>query len=59
MFWVFVVMTGIVIPAIMQSLAVRHKIHHYSAFPVMVLFGSLMLRLVIVAAGQYSHWTRL
>ncbi len=58
-FWVFVVMIGLVIPAIMQSLAVRHKIHHFTAFPVMVLFGSLMLRLVIVAAGQYSHWTRL
>lgn len=58
-FWVLVVFIGIIIPMIMQSLALRHKIHHYSAFPIMVLFGGLMLRFIIVFAGQYSHWTRM
>ncbi len=57
-FWVLVIGIGVVIPIIMQSLAVRHRIHHYSILPVMVMFGGLMLRFVIVFAGQYSHWTR-
>lgn len=57
-FWVLIIGVGVIIPIIMQSLAVHHKIHHYSVLPVMVMFGGLMLRLVIVFAGQYSHWTR-
>ncbi len=58
-FWVLVVFIGIIIPMIMQTLALRHKIQHYTAFPIMVLFGGLMLRFVIVFAGQYSHWTKM
>lgn len=57
-FWVFVVFIGIIIPMIMQSLATRHRIHHHAVFPIMVLAGGLMLRLVIVFAGQTSHWIR-
>ena len=57
-FWVFVVGMGIVIPLIFQSLAVRHRITHTPAAPIMVIIGGLILRFVIVEAGQVSHWTR-
>ncbi len=55
-FWVFVVALGILIPLLIQFLAVNRKIKHTSLAPILVLFGGLMLRLVIVYAGQYSHW---
>ncbi len=55
-FWVFVIGLGIVIPLIIQLLAVNHKIHHTPIAPLMVIVGGLILRFIIVAAGQYSHW---
>ncbi len=55
-FWVFVIGIGIVIPLIIQLLAVNHKIHHTPIAPLMVIIGGLILRFIIVAAGQYSHW---
>ena len=56
-FWVFVVGLGIVIPLIIQLLAVNHKVQHTPIAPIMVIVGGLILRFVIVSAGQYSHWT--
>ncbi len=55
-FWVFVIGLGIVIPLFIQLLAVNHKIHHTPLAPLMVIIGGLILRFIIVAAGQYSHW---
>ncbi len=55
-FWVFVILMGIVIPLFIQLLAVNHKIRHTPLAPLMVIIGGLILRFVIVAAGQYSHW---
>lgn len=55
-FWVFVIGLGIVIPLIIQLLAVNHKIHHQPIAPAMVIIGGIILRFVIVSAGQYSHW---
>ncbi len=55
-FWVFVVGIGIVIPLIIQLLAVNHKIKHTPVAPIMVIVGGLILRFVIVNAGQYSHY---
>jgi formate-dependent nitrite reductase membrane component NrfD len=55
-FWVFVIGIGIVIPLIIQLLAVNHKIHHTAIAPIMVIIGGLILRFVIVAAGQHSQW---
>jgi len=55
-FWVFVIGIGIVIPLIIQLLAVNHKIHHTPIAPLMVIVGGLVLRFVIVSAGQYSSW---
>ena len=56
-FWVFVVTVGIIIPLFIQLLAVNHKIKHTPIAPIMVIAGGLILRFVIVSAGQYSHWS--
>jgi len=58
-FWVGVVGLGIVLPLIIQSLAVTHRVAHTPLAPVLVLLGGLALRFVIVSAGQISHWSRL
>ena len=55
-FLVFVIMMGIVIPLIIQLLAVNHKIKHTPVAPVMVIIGGLILRFVIVYAGQFSRY---
>ncbi|MFP4529086.1 MAG: NrfD/PsrC family molybdoenzyme membrane anchor subunit [Candidatus Kapaibacterium sp.] len=55
-FWVFVIALGIVIPLIIQLLAVNNKVQHTPIAPIMVIAGGLILRFVIVGVGQYSHW---
>jgi len=55
-FWVLVVLLGIVIPLGIQVLAVTHRIQHTPVAPLMVLGGGLALRFVIVYAGQASRW---
>jgi formate-dependent nitrite reductase membrane component NrfD len=58
-FWVGVVGLGIVVPLVIQSLAVTHRVPHTPLAPVLVLLGGLALRFVIVSAGQVSHWSPL
>lgn len=58
-FWVGVVFLGIVLPLLIQSLAVTHRIIHTPIAPILVMLGGLALRFVIVSAGQLSHWPRL
>lgn len=55
-FWVFVIGIGIIVPLIIQLLAVNHKVSHTAIAPILVIVGGLILRFVIVSAGQYSHW---
>lgn len=55
-FWVFVIGIGIVIPLVIQLLAVNHKIKHTPIAPLLVIIGGLILRFIIVYAGQKSHW---
>jgi protein NrfD len=57
-FWVLVVGVGIVIPLVIQVLAVSHKIRHTPLAPLLVMAGGLALRFVVVAAGQVSHWAK-
>jgi formate-dependent nitrite reductase membrane component NrfD len=57
-FWVFVVGLGLVIPLLIQSLAVSHRIKHTIIAPILVIVGGLILRFVIVNAGLLSHWTK-
>jgi protein NrfD len=56
-FWVLVVGAGIVIPLVIQVLAVSHRIQHTPLGPILVMAGGLALRVVVVAVGQVSHWT--
>ena len=58
-FWVGVVFLGILLPLVIQSLAVTHRIIHTPIAPILVMLGGLALRFVIVSAGQVSHWPRL
>ena len=58
-FWVGVVGLGIVVPLVIQSLAVTHRVVHTPIAPILVMLGGLALRFVIVSAGQYSRWPRL
>ncbi len=55
-FWIFVVLIGMIIPAILEILELRK--YHVPAViaPILVLFGSLMLRFIIAYAGQTSRW---
>ncbi len=57
-FWVGVVFLGLAIPLFIQSLAVSHRIAQTLVAPLLVMAGGLVLRFVIVAAGQLSHWPR-
>jgi protein NrfD len=55
-FWVFVVLLGMLIPAVLETMELR-KYHIPVIIPAgLVIFGSLMLRFVIVYAGQVSRW---
>ena len=51
-FWVGVVGLGIVVPLVIQSLAVTHRVQHTAVAPLLVLLGGLALRFVFVEAGQ-------
>lgn len=57
LFWVGVVGLGIVIPMFVQTLAVAHRVRHTPIAPLLVLGGGLLLRFVVVYAGQFSHWS--
>ncbi len=56
-FWVGVVGLGIVFPLAVQSLTLGHRVRHTPVAPLLVLAGGLLLRLVIVYAGQLSRWS--
>jgi len=55
-FWIFVVFLGLLFPGILEIMELR-KFHIPPLIPaVLVIFGSLMLRFIIVYAGQVSRW---
>jgi len=57
LFWIFVVALGVVIPLFIQLLAVNHKVRHTPVAPILVIVGGVVLRFVIVGAGQLSRWS--
>lgn len=57
-FWVIVVGLGIVVPLVVQPLAVSHRVAHTPVAPLLVLAGGLALRFVVVFAGQESRWAQ-
>jgi formate-dependent nitrite reductase membrane component NrfD len=48
---------GIVVPLFIQMLAVNHRIHHQPFAPILVIAGGVVLRFVIVSAGQFTRWS--
>ena len=55
-FWIFVVFLGMIIPAVLEIMELG-EFHIPAVVPaIMVIFGSLMLRFIIVYAGQLSRW---
>lgn len=55
-FWIFVVILGLIFPALLEILELR-KIHVPAIVsPLLVIFGSFMLRFIIVYAGQVSRY---
>lgn len=55
-FWIFVVILGMLFPALLEILELK-KFHIPAILPaILVIFGSLMLRFIIVYAGQASRW---
>ncbi len=58
-FWVFVVVLGLLVPIVMQTLIAMRRIRHTAIAPLLVLAGGLVFRFVIVNAGQVSQWTTL
>jgi len=55
-FWVFVVGLGIVVPLTLQPLATLHRIPHTPIAPLLVIAGGVILRFILVWAGQASSW---
>lgn len=55
-FWIFVVVIGMIIPAILEIMELRHIRVPVIIPVVMVLFGSIMLRFIVAYAGQMSRW---
>ncbi len=47
---------GIVLPLVLQTLELQNRIRHTLAPAVLVIFGGIALRFILVYAGQQSHW---
>jgi formate-dependent nitrite reductase membrane component NrfD len=58
-FWVGVILLGLVLPLAIQTLMATRRIAHTPVGPALVLLGGLVLRFVLVFAGQASHWSPL
>lgn len=55
-FWIFVILLGMLIPALLEIMELR-KFHVPAILPaILVIFGSFMLRFIIVYAGQMSRY---
>lgn len=56
-FWIFVVAIGLLLPALMELLELRGKILSTRIPALLVLFGGLLLRFIVVEAGQVRQWS--
>ncbi len=55
-FWVLVVALGLILPATIEWLELRGKVLPTKVPALLVLFGGLLLRFIVVEAGQVSRW---
>ncbi|HEX7583323.1 MAG TPA: NrfD/PsrC family molybdoenzyme membrane anchor subunit, partial [Prolixibacteraceae bacterium] len=55
-FWVYVVLLGLIFPAVLETLELWG--YHVPKWlpPVLILFGGLMFRFIIVEAGQITRY---
>ncbi|MDZ7268192.1 MAG: polysulfide reductase NrfD [candidate division KSB1 bacterium] len=56
-FWVFVVGLGLLLPMVIELLELRGEVLPTRIPALLVLFGGLLLRFIVVEAGQVSHWS--
>lgn len=56
-FWVLVVGLGLLLPAVIELLELRGKILSTRIPALLVLLGGLLLRFIVVEAGQVSQWS--
>jgi len=55
-FWVFVVFMGLIFPAILEIMELKGMHVNHKISDILVLFGGLILRFVIIYAGQNSRY---
>jgi protein NrfD len=55
-FWIFVIFIGLITPIILEVAEIKGKHIPVYVAPVFVLMGSLLLRFLMVDAGQLSTW---
>jgi formate-dependent nitrite reductase membrane component NrfD len=55
-FWVFVVGLGLIVPIFLEILELKNKPIPAYLSAILVLYGSIMLRFIVVEAGQASRW---
>ncbi|MBI5539653.1 MAG: polysulfide reductase NrfD [Bacteroidia bacterium] len=55
-FWVFVVFIGLILPAILEIMELKGKHINHKISAILVLFGGLLLRFIIIYAGQNSRY---
>ena len=55
-FWVFVVGLGLLLPVVLEILELKHKFIPAIVPVVLIVAGNLMLRFIVVNAGQASRW---
>ena len=55
-FWIFIVMFGLLIPALLELLELKGRNINPKLAPVLVIAGGLFLRFIIVEAGQMNSW---
>ncbi len=56
-FWGGVILAGVGLPLVLQYLELSGRIRHTVIPAILVLIGGFVLRLVLVSAGQASHWS--
>ena len=55
-FWVFVVILGLILPAILEILELRGYKIPVAIPAILILFGGLMFRFIMVEAGQITRY---
>lgn len=57
-FWVFIIGLGLLLPAFLETMELKGKKFPANIAAVLVLVGGLLLRFLVVEAGQISTWIR-